>query len=356
VRILVGVSGGIAVHKALDIVSALTKAKHDVQVVMTENARRFVSDMPFSVLTGNPVHTSLWDEVEGRVTHIDLAKWTEMVVLVPATANTIAKVAHGLADDLLTTICLAIRPGTRRIVFPAMNTYMWRAWATVRNCAQLDLWGWEIFPPVSGELACRDTGEGKLPDVDDIVAHINDAARGGLPLWPLPGIKYHSHGRGSFGVVRKFDRHTGVDLYAPVGQGVVAMDAGKLVHVGPFTGPEVQCGHYPNGSPWWLPTDCVVIDQGDILVLYGEITASRNIRAKWKCPSDYGRDIERGEPIGEVARVLRHDKGTPTSMLHLEQLRSWDDGCPLVWGRDQINPPDPLMDVTLMVERAKLLQ
>jgi|GEM_PF-1891379 len=357
--ILVGVSGGIAAYKAPDIISALGKRGHTCRVVMTEAASHFIPEMSLAVSSGSPVTTTLWDELDGSVNHIELAKWADAIVIVPATANIIGKVANGIADDVLSTVCCAVRPGTRRFVFPAMNTAMWTNRAVQRNCATLDDMGWEVVSPAAGRLACNDVGKGKLPGTREIVDHIDKELRFTLsndaPIWPLPGVPYESHPRGKFGVVRKFDRHTGIDLYAPEGAGVVSMTSGVLHYVGPFTGPDVVCDDYPEGSNWWLPTNCVVVESPDHkFVLYGEITVDTDVQHKWD--SDRHKVIEKGSLIGYVKRVLRHDKGTPVSMLHVEQLRKWTSRCPVVWGRDDRDPPEELLDPTSLIVLARRLQ
>jgi len=354
--ILVGVTGGIAAYKAASVVSALGKCGHTVRVVMTQAATRFIPEMTLAVSSENPVTTTLWDELDGSVNHIELAKWADAIVIVPATANIIGKVAQGIGDDVLSTVCLAIRPGTRRFVFPAMNTFMWKNPAVQRNCRRLEEMGWEVVSPSSGKLACGDVGDGKLPSTREIVAHIDEGVGGELtPLWPLPGVPYDTHPRGKYGVVRRFDRHTGIDLYAEEGSKVVSMTDGYIKHLGPFTGPGVVCDDYPNGSDWWLPTEYIVIEHGGVLVLYGEILVNFHVRERWKdkLGSKY---LEAGTTLGTVKRVLRHDKGTPTSMLHVEQLREWTSRCPVVWGREDEDPPKELMDPTNLIKKAMLLQ
>jgi len=356
-NILVGVTGSIAAYKAIDIVSALVKTEeHAIKVVMTKAASHFVNEMPLAVLSEHPVTTSLWDELDGKVNHIELAKWADMVVIVPATANIIAKLANGIADDVLSTICLALRPMTRRMIFPAMNTMMWRNPITQRNVGVVENFGWDIVQPGSGKLACGDVGEGKIPPTRTIVEHIHHAAEDvrdhNILRWPLPGIPYDSHPRGKFGVVRKFDRHTGIDLYAPEGQLVVAMEKGTVVARGPFTGPEVRCDDYPDGSKWWLPTEFIAVEGDHGIILYGEI----HIYTGLGVYLNVGDKVQQGAHLGSVERVLRHDKGTPTSMLHVELLSEWTSRCPLVWERDAEEPPEILRDPTPLIQEARWMQ
>ena len=133
-KIILGVTGSIAAHKAADLASMLTKAKCDVRVVMTADAQRFITALPFKTLTRNPVVTNLYDEDEGwKPTHIELADAADLLIIAPATANVIAKLAHGIADDALSCIALALNPRARILMAPAMNGKMWLHPATQAN-------------------------------------------------------------------------------------------------------------------------------------------------------------------------------------------------------------------------------
>lgn len=161
-RILLGITGGIAAYKCAELVRLLKKAGHEVQVVMTRGAEAFVTPLAFQALSGQPVRTSLLDpEAEQGMGHIELAKWADLVVVAPATADFVARLAHGLADDLLTTVCCATEAPIA--VAPAMNQAMWSNRRTRRNIAllaedpQIQLWG-----PDEGSQACGDTGPGRM--------------------------------------------------------------------------------------------------------------------------------------------------------------------------------------------------
>lgn len=164
--VLVGVTGCIAAYKACEVVRGLQRAGCRVKVVMTPNATRFVGAATFRALTGEPVAVSLWDEPAARVHHTSLAEEADVFVIAPATANVIAKLACGRADDLLTTVALATEAPL--VVAPAMNVHMWRAEATRANVETLRARGAVIVEPESGELACGDVGEGRLADPADI--------------------------------------------------------------------------------------------------------------------------------------------------------------------------------------------
>ncbi|MEP5176318.1 bifunctional phosphopantothenoylcysteine decarboxylase/phosphopantothenate--cysteine ligase CoaBC, partial [Marinobacter alexandrii] len=161
-RILLGITGGIAAYKSAELVRLLKKAGHGVRVVMTRGAEAFVTPLTFQALSGEPVRTSLLDpEAEAGMGHIELAKWADQVVIAPASADFIARLANGMADDLLTTLCCATEAPIA--VAPAMNQAMWGNHRTQRNLRllqddpQITLWG-----PDQGEQACGDTGPGRM--------------------------------------------------------------------------------------------------------------------------------------------------------------------------------------------------
>jgi len=173
-KVLIGVTGGIAAYKAAELVSAALKAGHDVRVMMTENGTRFVGQVTFEGLTGHPVLTNTFTDA---MAHIEWAKWADCVAIAPLTANTMAKLAMGLADDALTTVMLATPSGVPVVLAPAMNTEMWNHPATLRNRQWLTAMDRYTFvEPVSKRLACGDVGPGGLADPADILAAIE--ARG----------------------------------------------------------------------------------------------------------------------------------------------------------------------------------
>ena len=166
--ILLGVTGGIACYKAAALASALVKLHADVQVIMTENAVKFVTPITFEQLTGNKALTDTFDRnFQHKVEHIAVADRTDLVLIAPATANVLAKLAHGLADDMLTTTVLAC--DCPKAAAPAMNTKMYENPVTQDNLAILRRYGWEIVEPASGRLACGAVGKGKLPEPEQLV-------------------------------------------------------------------------------------------------------------------------------------------------------------------------------------------
>ena len=176
--IVLGVTGSIAAHKAVDIASLLTKAGLSVHVVMTADAQRFITPLPFKTLSRHPVVTDLYDEEEGwKPTHITLADSADLLLVAPATANVIAKMANGIADDALTCIALAINPTAKVVVAPAMNGKMWQHPATQQNVATLKSRGVEFVGPDSGMLSCGYEGVGRLETVDEIVRRAGELLR-----------------------------------------------------------------------------------------------------------------------------------------------------------------------------------
>lgn len=163
--IIIGVSGGIAAYKTAYLVSALSKTEADVNVIMTENACEFISPLVFETLTGNKCYVDTFDRnFKFDVEHISLAKKADIFMIAPATANVIAKIANGIADDMLTTTFLASK--CKKIVSPAMNTAMFENQITQDNITKLKKYGIGVVEPQNGLLACGDTGAGKMPEPD----------------------------------------------------------------------------------------------------------------------------------------------------------------------------------------------
>lgn len=175
-NVLLCVCGGIAAYKAADLVRRLRDAGAQVQVAMTGNAQRFVGAQTFQALSGQPVRTSLWDvQAEAAMGHLELARWAGQVVIAPASANTIAKLAHGFADDLVATLCLATTAPIA--IAPAMNHRMWLHAATQANVATLRARGVQVIGPDDGPLAEGESGPGRMSEPEAIVAALAGAAR-----------------------------------------------------------------------------------------------------------------------------------------------------------------------------------
>ncbi len=170
--IVLGVTGSIAAYKAIDLASILTKQQADVHVVLTADALHFVTPLPFKTLSRHPVVTDLYDEEEGwKPTHIEMADNADLLLIAPATANIIAKLAHGIADDALACIALALRREARILIAPAMNGKMWDHPATQESVATLKSRGVQFVGPDVGLLSCGYEGAGRLSAVEQIGQH-----------------------------------------------------------------------------------------------------------------------------------------------------------------------------------------
>ncbi|KAA0012159.1 bifunctional phosphopantothenoylcysteine decarboxylase/phosphopantothenate--cysteine ligase CoaBC [Billgrantia pellis] len=170
-RILLGISAGIAAYKSAQLARLLRQAGGEVRAVMTQGAQAFITPLTLQALTGEPVRTSLLDpEAEAGMGHIELARWADLILIAPATADLMARLATGQADDLLTTLCLASEAD--KLMAPAMNQAMWRHPATQRNVIHLEQDGWRLLGPDSGDQACGDVGPGRMLEPEAIVAEL----------------------------------------------------------------------------------------------------------------------------------------------------------------------------------------
>jgi phosphopantothenoylcysteine decarboxylase/phosphopantothenate--cysteine ligase len=243
-RVLLGVTGGIAAYKACSLTRLLTAAGSDVRVVMTRSATRFVGPDTFAALSGHPVHIDLWEE-PGVVLHVELAHWANLAVVAPATANLLAKLATGLADDLLT--CTLLEAACPLVVAPAMHTGMWDHPATRDNVATLAARGVRFVGPATGALAAGDEGPGRLADPEEILEELGSVISRGRdlagrrvvvtagpthePIDPVRFIGNRSSGKMGFAVAREaFGR--GADVTLVVGPGTVDPPEGpRLIRV-----------------------------------------------------------------------------------------------------------------------------
>jgi phosphopantothenoylcysteine decarboxylase/phosphopantothenate--cysteine ligase len=170
-KVLLIVGGGIAAYKSLEFVRLLKKAGHSVTPVLTDGGAHFVTAMSLGTLAESPVHTSLWDlKDEVEIGHIQLSRSADFVLVCPATADLLAKMAAGICDDLATTLLLATDKPV--VVAPAMNVRMWLHPATLRNLQQLAADGIRVIEPAEGDMACGEHGPGRLPEPQDIVAYL----------------------------------------------------------------------------------------------------------------------------------------------------------------------------------------
>lgn len=238
-HIVIAVTGGIAAYKACDLVSRLTKKNYEIKVVLSAHAMEFVNPITFEALSHHKCETSLFDKTnEDPIAHITLAKWADAFVIVPATANILAKVVYGIADDLVSTTALACH--TKKMICPAMNVHMYENEVTRQNLKRARELGWHIVEPEEGMLACQDVGKGKLASVDSIAEAIDQlfaprilegkrvlvsAGPTQEALDPVRFISNHSSGKQGFAIAKKARDlgarvtlvHGPVDLAAPEG-------------------------------------------------------------------------------------------------------------------------------------------
>lgn len=169
--ILLGVSGSISAYKAADLANQFVKSGYDVHVLMTTNSTRFITPLTLQALSKNFVHTDTMAEpTPNKINHIELAKQADLFLVAPASANTLAKLAHGLADDLLSTVALALPPSVPKLIAPAMNTVMYQHPLTQKNLTTLQEIGYHEIDPRESLLACGDFGKGALASIEEILA------------------------------------------------------------------------------------------------------------------------------------------------------------------------------------------
>ena len=185
---MLGITGGIAAYKSAELVRLLIKAGIDVQVVMTEVGTRFITPTTMQALSGKPVFTDAWDaRIANNMAHIELSRGANAILIAPASADFIAKIANGLADDLLSTLVLARQPTCALLIAPAMNKEMWENAATQRNIARLVADGVTILGPDSGDQACGETGMGRMLEPDPLCTDVIDNIAAATATKPLAG-------------------------------------------------------------------------------------------------------------------------------------------------------------------------
>jgi phosphopantothenoylcysteine synthetase/decarboxylase len=174
-RILLASSASVALYKACDLASKLTQDRHQVRALLTRRAAQLVNPQLFEAVTGERAFTDEFDQTRrGAMDHIELAKWGELLLVAPASADLVGRLAHGLADDLVTTVSLALAPGTPRLLAPAMNPSMLAHPAVRRNLGLLAEDGWQVLDPESGHMACGDEGQGRLAEPATIVQRVRE--------------------------------------------------------------------------------------------------------------------------------------------------------------------------------------
>ena len=250
-RVLLAVCGGIAAYKACEVLRGLQKAGCEVRVTMTADAERFVGAVTFEALSGAPVADDLYDYPGSSIPHIELSEWADLALVVPATANVMAKLACGIADDCLTSTLLACHGNCAVMVAPGMNTRMWTNPATQANVSALRGRGVTVVGPGSGRLACGDVGEGKLAPVEDVVAAALDALGAAPRERDLAGLRL---------VVTAGPTHEAIDPVRYIANRSTGKMGFALAEAAAARGAEVTlvCGPIPRPLP--LPSEVRRVD------------------------------------------------------------------------------------------------
>ena len=250
-RVLLAVCGGIAAYKACEVLRGLQKAGCEVRVTMTADAERFVGAVTFEALSGAPVADDLYDHPGSSIPHIELSEWADLALVVPATANVMAKLACGIADDCLTSTLLACHGSCPVMVAPGMNTRMWANPATQANVSALRGRGVTVVGPGSGRLACGDVGEGKLAPVEDVVAAALDALGAASRERDLAGLRL---------VVTAGPTHEAIDPVRYIANRSTGKMGFALAEAAATRGAEVTlvCGPIPRPLP--LPSEVRRVD------------------------------------------------------------------------------------------------
>jgi len=332
-HILLGLTGSVAAIKGENLIKSMMQIG-DVRAVTTKAGKYFLDQT-------NKQNTDFWERagtgtlaiqpgsslahcqsniytdnqewpdeyaLGDSVLHIELRRWASCLVIAPLGANTLAKIALGLCDNLLTCIVRAWDWTRPMFIAPAMNTMMWENEPTREHIDIMKKRGAIVIEPVEKRLACNDVGMGAMASIDEIIQLVEQRLRWLFPLKNCNGVPINHH-PGAFGFHRRKNHHTGVDLYCRDGESVYAVEDGIVVKVDYFTGPKV-------GHEWWEETWGVMIEGASGVVNYGEVTPIEGIQV--------GQTIKRGSQVGNVKRVLFADKHRPdipghsTSMLHLE--------------------------------------
>ena len=247
--VVLGITGGIAAYKSAELVRLLIKAGIDVQVVMTEAGTRFITPTTMQALSGKPVFTDTWDaRIANNMAHIELSRGANAILIAPASADFIAKIANGLADDLLSTLVLARQPTCALLIAPAMNKEMWENAATQRNIARLVADGVTILGPDSGDQACGETGMGRMLEPDPLCTNVIEniaaatatkplAGRHALvtagptfePIDPVRGLTNMSSGKMGYAIAEAL-RNAGADVVLVSGPTSIAPPARITIH------------------------------------------------------------------------------------------------------------------------------
>lgn len=273
-KVLVLGTGSVSIKLFNKLLKSLESEKHEVRFILSEKAITILDECDYGIDDRGEDDYTRFIEFKkecssyaksNTVVHVELATWADVILVAPATANTIAKMHYGICDNvLMDTLLVASGLGRRILVAPAMNSNMWMAIQTQRNIIALKDLGIEVIYPTVKKLACGDYGIGGLADIKAIVDRVSgyrwkfplDTYYGNrfIPTWPHPG---------AFGAVRKHEIHNGVDIYTDGMVDVFAVEDGELIETGNFTGKDV-------GSPWWEDTQYMIVEGHSGFIVYGK--------------------------------------------------------------------------------------
>lgn len=309
-RVLLGVSGGIAAYKAAELVRGMKKAGAEVRVVLTRAAGEFVTPMTLQALSGNPVRSELFDPAhEAAMGHIELARWAELILVAPASADIMARLAAGMADDLLATLCLASEAPL--LLAPAMNRQMWLAAATRSNAATLEARGVQLLGPAEGEQACGESGPGRMLEPEQLLAacdeHFADGPLAGINVTVTAGPT-----REAIDPVRYISNHSSGKMGFAVAAAAAAMGARVRLVAGPVSLP--------------TPVGVARIDvQSAAQMLEAVLAAPGQIFIACAAVADYRPGTVAAEKIkkhsGEMALGLERNPDILATVAALEQGR-----------------------------------
>ena len=393
-NILLGVTGSVAATLTGKLANALITLgkeytpdapKHKVRIVVTKSAEPFIEDdlenkchLELEHPSGGHIEqlksTVFSDDHEWRwpgsietncsyrrkyqkndkVLHIELRKWADVLVIAPLSANTLAKMTYGLCDNLLTSIYRAWDWRKPVIVAPSMNTMMWENDPTSDQLRKLRNRSVIVVPPMEKELACGDIGEGAMALIDDIVKATKEELFWHFPLKKYRGIPINNH-PGAFGFRRKRCHHSGVDLYTDEGADIFAVEAGKVVGIEHFTGPQ-------DSTPWYENTEAILIEGKTGVVCYGEMIPRGYNPTSFASAMNriaVGDWVKKGGYIGRVTPVIPVGReqaypGWSRSMLHLELYKHGTHECSHRWHLDaEMHPylidPTPFLREALAI-------
>lgn len=334
-KTILAVSGSVAATISNKLIDELD----DVVCITTNSAKNFIN---FPALNDDD-EWKLWNE-EKKVLHVELRKQASALIIAPLSMNTLAKIANGICDNLLTCLVRAWDINRPIILAPAANTYMYQNDITMDHIEKIQ----KYYPnshfvyPIEKKLACGDFGIGAMAKIEDIICKLKEVLKWNFPIKSNNFIPTGDH-PGAFGVKRKYDTHTGVDLYCNHGDPVCAVENGRIVGIENFTGPK-------DNTPWWNDTQCILVEGASGVVNYGEV-APLSVKI--------GDIVDKRYPIALVERVLKKGKKREDiphhslSMLHIELYEHGTRKSCSLWEHDAPNPKGLLDPTKFLLESLK---